>query len=247
MLHVDGLSVAYGESVAVSDVSFRVAEHEVVTLIGPNGAGKSTILRTIAGLSRPVRGRLVFRDREISGLDIEARVRLGISLVPEGRRLFPGLTVIENLEMGAVVSRRRQWRADVEEIFDLFPGLRERRQQLAWSLSGGQQQMLAIGRALMTRPSLLLMDEPSLGLAPMLVKEVFKRIAHINAQGTTVVVAEQNARAALQVAHQAFVLVNGRIELHRPAAELVHDRRVAALYLGGNLDGESAAELTGGR
>lgn len=247
MLCVDGLSVRYGHSIAVTGASFHVAEGEILTLIGANGAGKSTVLRAIAGLVRPLQGSIRFEGHEVSALGIEHVVRLGISLVPEGRRLFPGLTVIENLEMGAAVSRRRQWRADVEEVFNLFPALRDRRHQLAWSLSGGQQQMVAIGRALMARPRLLMLDEPSLGLAPMLVREVFKRISLINAHGTTVVIAEQNARIALQAAHRALVLVNGHIAMEGKASELLHDPRVAALYLGGEFDGQDSSKLTGSR
>lgn len=246
MLCVDGVSVRYGQSLAVRGASFQVAEGEILTLIGANGAGKSTLLRTIAGLVRPLQGRITFDGRDVTGLGIEHVVRLGIALVPEGRRLFPGLTVVENLEMGAAASKRRQWRQDVEDVFELFPALRDRRHQLAWSLSGGQQQMVAIGRALMARPRLLMLDEPSLGLAPMLVREVFKRISLINSHGTTVIIAEQNARIALQAAHRALVLVNGCIAMQGQAAELQRDRRVAALYLGGEFDGKDSSEITGG-
>lgn len=217
-------------------VSFSVKEREIVTLLGANGAGKSTVLRAVSGVVRPSAGRVIFRDREITGLPIESIVRLGISLVPEGRRLFAGLTVLENLEMGAVASNTKSWRRDADEVFALFPMLGERRDQLGWSLSGGQQQMLAIGRALMAKPSLLLLDEPSLGLAPLLVREVFRRIGEINRQGTTVLLAEQNAQIALQVAHRGFVLRNGSIALENDAAALLEDRRVKALYLGGELD-----------
>ena len=247
MLAVEGVWVQYGESVAVRDVSFRVDQGDFVALLGANGAGKSTLLRAIAGLTRPTRGRITFCDREVSGLRVDRIVGLGISLVPEGRRLFPGLSVVDNLEMGAVASRRRQWRNDVEEVFELFPALRDRRDQLAWSLSGGQQQMVAIGRALMARPRLLLLDEPSLGLAPMLVREVFRRIAQINEHGTTVIAAEQNARIALQAAKKAVVLVNGVVALAGSASELRDDGRIAKLYLGGEFDGQNASQVNGSR
>jgi branched-chain amino acid transport system ATP-binding protein len=247
MLNVENVWVQYGESIAVRNVSFQVGQGEFVALLGANGAGKSTLLRTIAGLVTPTRGRVTFLDNPVSGLRIDRIVQLGISLIPEGRRLFPGLSVLDNLEMGAVASRRRQWRDDVEEIFGLFPALRERKDQLAWSLSGGQQQMVAIGRALMARPRLLLLDEPSLGLAPMLVKEVFRRIMQINEQGTTVITAEQNARIALQVAKRAVVLVNGVVALEGKASDLRDDRRIAKLYLGGEVDEQSASEITGSR
>lgn len=247
MLSVEGLWVQYGESVAVRNVSFHVGQGEIVALLGANGAGKSTLLRTIAGLVRPTKGRVTFLDSDVSGLRVDKIVQLGVSLVPEGRRLFPGLSVVDNLEMGAVASRRRHWRDDVEEMFGLFPALRERKDQLAWSLSGGEQQMVAIGRALMARPRLLLLDEPSLGLAPMLVKEVFRRITQINEQGTTVITAEQNARIALRAAKRAVVLVNGAVALEGKASDLRDDRRIATLYLGGEFDGQSAREISGSR
>jgi branched-chain amino acid transport system ATP-binding protein len=247
LLDVDNVWVRYGESVALQNVRFHVAQGEILAVIGANGAGKSTLLRTIAGLVRPAKGRVSFLGEEVSGLRVESVVRRGISLVPEGRRLFPGLSVIDNLEMGAVASRRRHWRDDVEEVFGLFPALRQRKHQLAWSLSGGQQQMVAIGRALMARPRLLLLDEPSLGLAPMLVKEVFRRITQINDQGTTVITAEQNARVALQAASRALVMVNGSVALEGKASDLLDDRRVVTLYLGGEFDGQKSSEIDGSR
>jgi len=247
LLRVEELGVRYGESVAVRSVNLHIAPGEIVALIGANGAGKSTLLRAIAGLVRPTRGKITFLGGEISGLRVDRIVRLGISMVPEGRRLFPGLSVVDNLEMGAVASGRRHWRDDVEEVFGLFPALRERKDHLAWSLSGGQQQMVAIGRALMARPRLLLLDEPSLGLAPLLVKEVFRRITQINSQGTTVIAAEQNARVALQAANRALVLVNGSVALEGKASDLREDRRVATLYLGGEFDGQSSSHVHGSR
>ncbi|MGQ0656172.1 MAG: ABC transporter ATP-binding protein [Betaproteobacteria bacterium] len=234
MLRVDNPQCRYDQLPTLRDVSFTVDEGEILALIGPNGAGKTTLLRAISGLHPPSAGRIVFGDRDITRLPAEAIVRLGISHVPEGRRLFPGLTVLDNLEMGAVAARRRAWRDDAEAVFALFPLLAERRHQMAWSLSGGQQQMLALGRALMARPRLLLLDEPSLGLAPLMVQDVYRRVIEINRQGTTIVLAEQNARIALRIARRALVLVNGAIVLQGAAAELAEDERVKALYLGGH-------------
>lgn len=233
LLHVDNPQCRYDQLLTLREVSFTVNEGEILALIGPNGAGKTTLLRAISGLHPPSGGRIIFRDRDITRLPAEAIVRLGISHVPEGRRLFPGLTVLDNLEMGAVASRRSAWRDDAEAVFALFPMLAERRHQMAWSLSGGQQQMLALGRALMAKPRLLLLDEPSLGLAPLLVQDVFQRVIEINRQGTTIVLAEQNARIALKIAHRGLVLVNGSIVLQGAATVLSDDERVKALYLGG--------------
>lgn len=234
LLHVDNPQCRYDQLLTLREVSFTVNEGEILALIGPNGAGKTTLLRAISGLHPPSGGRIVFRDRDITRLPAEAIVRLGISHVPEGRRLFPGLSVLDNLEMGAVASRRRAWRDDAEAVFALFPMLAERRHQMAWSLSGGQQQMLALGRALMAKPRLLLLDEPSLGLAPLMVQDVFKHVIDINRQGTTIVLAEQNARIALKIAHRGLVLVNGSIVLQGDATVLSEDERVKALYLGGH-------------
>jgi branched-chain amino acid transport system ATP-binding protein len=240
MLELMNVNAAYGAVRALRDVSLTVARGEIVTLIGANGAGKTTMLRTISGLLRPLRGSaIVFEGRRIEALAPDAIVRLGISQVPEGRRVFPGLTVRENLEVGAA-TRLKRWNltkeieADIKQIYGIFSRLREREQQLAWSLSGGEQQMLAMGRGLVSRPKLLLLDEPSLGLAPNLVQEVFKTIQTINAQGTTVLLVEQNARMALQIAHRAYVLETGKVVLVGTGASLLDNPAVKEAYLGGH-------------
>jgi len=203
--------------------------------VGANGAGKSTTMRTIAGLLRPTSGAVVLEGQRIDGLAAETIVRRGICLVPEGRRIFPGLTVYENLEVATAAWRGRgqSLRAELERVYSLFPRLLERERQLGWSLSGGEQQMLAIGRALMARPRLLLLDEPSLGLAPVLVEEVFATIRDINQQGTTVLLVEQNAYQALELAHRAYVLENGEVQLEGSARELAGNPLVKEAYLGG--------------
>jgi len=233
VLEVEELVCRYEQALAVDRVSLAVRAGEIVAVIGPNGAGKSTLLRAISGLIAPASGRIRFGDEEITGRPAEAIVRLGLSHVPEGRRLFLGLSVADNLEMGAVAARRREWRDDVERVFAMFPALGRRRRQMAWSLSGGEQQMLAVGRALMARPRLLLLDEPSLGLAPLMVQEVFRRVLEINREGTAILLAEQNARLALQISHRAIVLANGGVVLEEASAVLAADGRVRALYLGG--------------
>jgi branched-chain amino acid transport system ATP-binding protein len=234
LLSVEELVCRYEQALALDRVSLEVRASEIVSVIGPNGAGKSTLLRAISGLLRPTSGRVRFDGQEITGRPAEAIVRLGISHVPEGRRLFLGLSVADNLEMGAVAARRRQWREDAQRVFEMFPVLGERPHQMAWSLSGGQQQMLAVGRALMARPRLLLLDEPSLGLAPLLVQEVLRRVVEINREGTAILLAEQNARLALQISHRAIVLANGAVVLEEAASVLAADARVRALYLGGS-------------
>jgi branched-chain amino acid transport system ATP-binding protein len=234
MLATDNLVVAYGGSVALHGVSMQVGVGETVALIGANGAGKTTLLRAISGLN-PVRsGAIRFEGQPLGALASEKRVKLGIAQAPEGRRIFPGLTVEENLILGTTPWRKwgQSPTQDLERVFDLFPRLKERRSQLGWSLSGGEQQMLAIGRALMARPRLLLLDEPSLGLAPRLAEEVYERIRQIAAAGLTILVVEQNTVLALAVADRGYVLENGRVVLEGSAAELKQDARVREAYLG---------------
>ncbi|MCZ0735377.1 ABC transporter ATP-binding protein [Phreatobacter sp. AB_2022a] len=234
MLATDRLVVAYGGNVALHGVSLRVGAGETVALIGANGAGKTTLLRAVSGLNAVRSGSIDFDGRPLGSLASEKRVRLGIAQAPEGRRIFPGLTVEENLVLGTTSWRRWGQSAadDLARIFDLFPRLKERRDQLGWSLSGGEQQMLAIGRALMARPRLLLLDEPSLGLAPRLAEEVYERIREIAAAGLTILVVEQNTVLALAVADRGYVLENGRIVLEGAADQLKQDARVREAYLG---------------
>jgi branched-chain amino acid transport system ATP-binding protein len=232
LLRVEALSVAYGAILALRGVDFEVRAGEIATLIGSNGAGKSTLLRAVSGLLRPRSGRIWFDGQDITAERADRRVARGISQVPEGRRIFANLTVRENLQMGAYL-RRADDASALERALALFPRLRERLGQSAGTLSGGEQQMLAIGRALMAQPRLLLLDEPSLGLAPLLVQQIFAIIAEINAQGTTVVLVEQNARQALRVAQRAYVLETGVVTLAGPASELAADERVRRAYLGG--------------
>ena len=232
-LEVTGLEVAYGKITALRGVSLTVNRGEIVTLIGANGAGKSTTVRTLAGLMRPVAGRVVFDGQETTGRPAEAIVRRGLCLAPEGRRLFPRMSVHENLLMGAYTRRDRDGiSADVERSFALFPRLKERAGQLAGTLSGGEQQMLAIGRALLARPKLLMLDEPSLGLAPLLVETIFSIIREINAQGTPVLLVEQNAHKALEVAHRGYVLETGVIVQTGTGQELLESEAVQTAYLG---------------
>ncbi len=232
LLHVESLSVAYGAIRALRGVDFEVQTGEIVTLIGSNGAGKSTLLRAVSGLLRPRSGRIWFEGADITSERADRRVARGISQVPEGRRIFANLTVRENLQMGAYLRDAGDASA-YEHALSLFPRLRERLGQSAGTLSGGEQQMLAIGRALMAQPRLLLLDEPSLGLAPLLVQQIFAIIREINAQGTTVVLVEQNARQALRVAQRAYVLESGEVTLTGPAPALARDERVRRAYLGG--------------
>jgi branched-chain amino acid transport system ATP-binding protein len=234
MLELSGIDVRYGSIAALRGVSLRVNEGEIVALIGANGAGKTTCLRAISGLLRPARGTIVFRGERIDAQEPEGIVRRGIAHSPEGRRVFPGLTVFENLEIGATPWRRRgdSTAADLERVFELFPRLKERREQLAWSLSGGEQQMLAVGRALMGRPKLLLLDEPSLGLAPIVVEQLFARIVDINRLGLTILLVEQNAAMALSVATRGYVLETGEVVLEDVTARLRDHPRVREAYLG---------------
>ncbi|MGI6422158.1 MAG: ABC transporter ATP-binding protein [Syntrophomonadaceae bacterium] len=234
MLQVKEIHVYYGAIQALKGVSIEVEQGSIVTLIGANGAGKTSTLKSISGLLKPRQGSIRFQDREISRLAPEKIVELGISQVPEGRRVFPGLTVLENLEMGAYLRKdKKEIQKDLSEIFDRFPRLQERRKQLAGTLSGGEQQMLAIGRALMARPKLMLMDEPSMGLAPLLVKEIFEIIKEINEKGTTILLIEQNANMALSIADRAYVIETGEIVLQGSADELLRSQEVKKAYLGG--------------
>jgi branched-chain amino acid transport system ATP-binding protein len=233
LLTLDGVETFYGSIQALKGISFKVQERSIVTLLGANGAGKSTTLKAISGLVPPARGTVSFRGRRIDTLPSEAIVRLGISHVPEGRELFPELTVLENLSMGAYArSDTRAIQRTLERVHACFPILAERRAQLAGTLSGGEQQMLAIGRALMAEPVLMLLDEPSLGLAPMLVEEIFGIIRQIHASGTTVLLVEQNANKALSIADYGYVLETGTIALAGDSQQLLRDDRVRRAYLG---------------
>lgn len=233
LLTVEGLETYYGNIQALKGVSFDVPEGAIVTLLGANGAGKSTTLKSISGLVSPAHGSVIFLGRRIERLASEQIVRLGISHVPEGRELFPELTVLENLKMGAYTRRdKRAIQASLEQAYGHFPILAERRTQLAGTLSGGEQQMLAIGRALMAQPRLLLLDEPSLGLAPMLVEEIFRIIREIHSSGTTVLLVEQNANKALSIADYGYVLETGMIALSGTSQALLRDDHVRRAYLG---------------
>ena len=233
MLTVNDINVFYGAIHAIKGVSLEVNEGEIVTLIGANGAGKSTILRTISGLLKPKTGSIQFEGQEIAGMPAHEIVKTGISQVPEGRRIFAEMSVLENLELGAFTRKDKDGiKADMELVFERFPRLKERIGQLAGTLSGGEQQMLAMGRALMSRPRLLLLDEPSMGLAPLLIKEIFAIIQDINKTGTTVLLVEQNANMALSIAHRAYVLETGRITLSGDAKELAASDEVRKAYLG---------------
>jgi len=234
MLKVENINVYYGAIHALKGISVEVKQGEIVTLIGANGAGKSTILRTISGLLRAKSGDVVFEGNSIASMPAEDIVRKGISQVPEGRRIFANMTVEENLEMGAYIRTDKAGiRKDIDKVFERFSRLGERRSQIAGTLSGGEQQMLAIGRGLMSQPRLMLLDEPSMGLAPLLVKEIFSIIKEINASGTTILLVEQNAHMALSIAHHAYVLETGRITLSGTAKELSESEAVRKAYLGG--------------
>ena len=238
LLEVEGLCVNYGHIEAIRDITFSVAEGSITTLIGANGAGKSTTLKTLSGLRIVRAGTIRFDGKDIGGVPSHGRVALGISQSPEGRGVFPGMTVRENLDMGAYVRKDRKsaaFREDVERVYTLFPRLEERQSQVAGTVSGGEQQMLAIGRALMARPRLLLLDEPSMGLAPKLIQQIFDIVAEINQQGTTVLLVEQNAAQALKRADSAHILETGEIVRSGTGAELAGDESVKAAYLGGDV------------
>jgi branched-chain amino acid transport system ATP-binding protein len=233
VLEVRGIDVAYGNVQALWDVSFDVGQGEIVTIIGANGAGKTTTLKALSGLLAPRKGRILFEGADVAGLPPFRLVERGLVLIPEARQLWPQMTVLENLELGAYARAARRRRAEtLAEVFAMFPRLKERAGQNAGTLSGGEQQMCAIGRGLMARPKLLLLDEPALGLAPMLVREVFASLKAIRGQGVTVVLVEQNVAHALAVADRAFVLETGRVTLSGPAAALAKDPRIQGSYLG---------------
>jgi branched-chain amino acid transport system ATP-binding protein len=235
MLKVDGINVFYGNIQALKDVSLEVNQGEIVTLIGANGAGKSTLLKTISGLLKPKQGGITFEGESISGKQAQLIVKKGISQVPEGRRVFANMSVEENLELGAFLRKDKAGiKEDYEKVYQLFPRLHERRKQQSGTLSGGEQQMLAMGRALMARPRLLLLDEPSMGLAPLLVKTIFEIIVEINSTGTTVMLVEQNANMALSIAHRAYVIETGRVVLSGTAEELKSSDQIKNAYLGGH-------------
>ena len=231
MLKIENLCVNYGGIKAVRGISFEVNEGEIVTLVGANGAGKSTTLRTIAGLVPASAGRVTFMGEDITGVKTHDIVSRGITLVPEGRHVFPDLTVLENLKIGAYL-RKDKLDEDIRWVYDLFPRLQERSWQLAGTLSGGEQQMLAVGRALMSRPKLMMMDEPSLGLAPLIVKGIFDIIKEVNKQGVTILLIEQNANMALHTADTGYVLETGKITLSGPGKELLKNEDVKKAYLG---------------
>jgi branched-chain amino acid transport system ATP-binding protein len=235
MLKVEGLNVYYGAIHALKGVNFHLKKGEIVALIGGNGAGKSTTLNTISGLLRPRSGRITFLDEDITLVPPQNIVRRGVVQVPEGRRIFPKLTVQENLEMGAYIyDDKERIQKDMEAMMTRFPRLRERRKQFGGTLSGGEQQMLAIARGLMTRPDLLLLDEPSMGLSPILVEQIFEIIREINAQGTSILLVEQNAQMALSIADRGYVLETGRVTLEGNAQELLENPQVIEAYLGGH-------------
>lgn len=231
LLQIENLKVKYGGIEAVRGISFDVKAGETVTLIGANGAGKSSTLRAISGLVKPADGRIIFNGDDITGKNPTNIVAGGLMMVPEGRRIFPNLTVLENLKVGAYL-RKDDLEKDIEMVYNYFPRLRERSWQEGGTLSGGEQQMLAVGRALMGRPRLLMMDEPSLGLAPIVVQEIFKIIKQISEAGTTVLLIEQNANMALHVADRAYVIENGKITMEGSGEELLNDEKVRAAYLG---------------
>ena len=232
MLKVEDLHVYYGSIHAIKGVSFEVNEGEIVTLIGANGAGKSTTLNTIAGLLKPRSGHVTFEDKPISGMSASKIVPQGLALCPEGRRVFQQMTVRENLEMGGYTRPAGEISASLDDVFERFPRLKERHKQVAGTLSGGEQQMLAMGRALMSKPRLLMLDEPSMGLAPLLVEQIFDIVCELNRAGTTILLVEQNAQMALSIANRAYVLETGSIVKTGDANDLMHDDDVRKAYLG---------------
>ncbi|MFS0892039.1 ABC transporter ATP-binding protein [Peribacillus frigoritolerans] len=235
MLKIEDINVYYGNIQALKGVSMEINEGEIVTLIGANGAGKSTLLKTISGLLKPKQGKVLFEGDSIGGKAAQAIVKLGISHVPEGRRVFANMTVAENLELGAYLRKDKDGiQKDMEKVYELFPRLLERIKQQAGTLSGGEQQMLAMGRALMAKPRLLLLDEPSMGLAPLLVKQIFNIIQEISESGTTILLVEQNANLALSIADRAYVVETGRIVLSGNAEELTSSEEIKMAYLGGH-------------
>ena len=235
MLTIEDINVYYGNIQALRGVSLTINQGEIVTLIGANGAGKSTMLKTISGLLKPKQGKILYEDQSIGGKAAQSIVKLGISHVPEGRRVFANMTVEENLQLGAYLRKdKAEIKKDMEKVYELFPRLLERLKQQSGTLSGGEQQMLAMGRALMAKPRLLLLDEPSMGLAPLLVKQIFSIIEEINKTGTTILLVEQNANLALSIADRAYVVETGRIVLSGQAEELTASEEIKNAYLGGH-------------
>jgi branched-chain amino acid transport system ATP-binding protein len=233
MLRIEGLSIHYGVIPAVKNLNIEIKQGEIVTLIGANGSGKTTTLRGISGITRAKKGKIFFQGEDIANVEAHKIVAMGISQVPEGRGVFQDLKVIENLHMGAYLRRnKKEIQRDIEEVFHFFPRLEERKEQYAGTLSGGEQQMLAMGRALMSKPKLLLLDEPSMGLAPIIVKEIFKIVKRINEEGTTVLLVEQNANMALSVAHRGYVLETGEIVEQGTVSELQNNDKIRKIYLG---------------
>jgi branched-chain amino acid transport system ATP-binding protein len=233
MLKVENINVYYGSIHAVKDVSFEVRQGEIVTLIGANGAGKSTILKTVSGLLRSKTGKITFLGNDISSTDAYKLTKMGLTHVPEGRKIFQQLTVRENLDMGGYIRSKEENKTSRQDVYERFPRVRERKNQIAGTLSGGEQQMLALGRSLMSMPSLIMMDEPSMGLAPVLVHQIFEIIGELNEAGATILLVEQNARMALSVAHRCYVLETGRVTHSADAKELLDDDEVKKAYLGG--------------
>ncbi len=237
MLKIQGIETWYGAIQALKGISLDVQQGEIVALLGANGAGKSTTIMTIMGILKPSKGKIAFLGRDITGMEAEEIAKTGIACVPEGRHIFPGLTVLDNLMLGSTARGRvsqKDMRNDLDHVFGIFPQLGEFKDRPGWQLSGGQQQMLAIGRGLMSRAKILLLDEPSLGLAPVLVQEVFKVIQEINKSGTTILLVEQNARMALLIANRGFVLETGRMMLTDTAADLLESEEIKEHYLGGH-------------
>lgn len=235
MLTIEDINVYYGNIQALRGISLHINQGEIVTLIGANGAGKSTMLKTISGLLKPKQGKILYEDQSIGGKAAQSIVKLGISHVPEGRRVFANMTVEENLQLGAYLRKDKAGiKKDMEKVYELFPRLLERLKQQSGTLSGGEQQMLAMGRALMAKPRLLLLDEPSMGLAPLLVKQIFSIIEEINKTGTTILLVEQNANLALSIADRAYVVETGRIVLSGQADELTASEEIKNAYLGGH-------------
>jgi len=233
MLSVQNVDLFYGDAQALDGVSLEVPKGEIVAIVGANGAGKSSLIRTIAGIEKPRRGKIVFKDRDISRLESHAICNLGMGQVAEGRQVFPSLTVLENLEMGAMLPRARgNARRALDDVFAMFPKLAERRGQLAGTMSGGEQQMLAIARCLMGAPELIMFDEPSLGLAPLVVQEVLHSIRLLNGRGITILLVEQNVAVSLKLSNHAYVLENGRVVMSGAGSQLLHDDRVRQAYLG---------------
>lgn len=232
-LKIEDLHVHYGAIHALKGIDIEVNEGEIVTLIGSNGAGKTTTMNAISGLLKPSGGKIIFEDGDITKLDTSPIVKKGICLSPEGRQVFPELTVEENLDLGAYLRTQQEKNETIELVYDLFPRIKERKSQAAGTLSGGEQQMLAVGRALMGKPKLLMLDEPSLGLAPIVIQEIFDLIVRINKLGTTILLVEQNAKMALSISHRGYVLETGKIVLHDSAEALLNSEKVRAAYLGG--------------